>query len=45
MLLTTISQPRTPGTLARPVVSMVFTEPPPPEPSIMRISGTRNWLA
>ena len=36
---------RTPGTLARPVVSIVLTEPPPPEPSIMRIIGTRNWLA
>ena len=45
MFCTTISQPRTPGTLARPVVSMVLTEPPPPEPSIMRISGTRYWLA
>jgi hypothetical protein len=45
MFRTTHSQPRTPGTLARPVVSMVFTEPPPPEPSIMRTSGTRYWLA
>ncbi len=24
---------------------MVFTEPPPPDPSIMRTSGTRYWLA
>ena len=45
MLLTTHSQPATPGTLARPVVSMVFTEPPPPEPSTMRISGSRSSLA
>jgi aryl-alcohol dehydrogenase (NADP+) len=33
MLATTHSQPSTAGTLARPVVSMVLTEPPPPEPS------------
>ena len=31
--------------LSWPVVSIVLTEPPPPEPSIMRISGTRYWLA
>ena len=31
ILSTTSSQPATPGTLARPVVSMVFTDPPPPE--------------
>ena len=34
-----------PGRLARPVVSMVFTEPPPPEPSMSRIMGSRNSLA
>ena len=45
MLATTHSQPATPGTLARPVVSMVLTEPPPPEPSTNRISGRRNSLA
>src|SRR5262245_17548600 len=45
MLLTTISQPDTPGTFARPVVSMVFTEPPPPDPSTRRISGRRSSLA
>ena len=37
--------PTPPGTLARPVVSMVLTEPPPPEPSIMRMSGRRSSLA
>ncbi len=31
-----------PGRLAYPCVSIVLTEPPPPEPSIMRISGRRN---
>ena len=45
MLLTTHSQPETPGTLARPVVSMVLTEPPPPEPSTRRMSGSRSSLA
>src|SRR3990167_1472634 len=45
MFCTTHSQPLTPGTLARPGVSMVFTEPPPPEPSIIRTTGTRYWLA
>ena len=34
-----------PGRLARPVVSMVFTEPPPPEPSISRMIGMRNSAA
>ena len=45
MFSTTSSQPETPGTLARPVVSMVLTEPPPPEPSTMRMSGRRSALA
>jgi hypothetical protein len=45
MLLTTHSQPETPGTLARPVVSIVFTEPPPPEPSTRRMSGSLSSLA
>src|SRR5262245_40544699 len=45
MLSTTVSQPLTPGTLARPVVSMVLTEPPPPEPSTSRIKGRRISLA
>ncbi len=45
MLLTTHSQPETPGTLARPVVSMVLTEPPPPEPSTSRIRGRRSSFA
>ncbi len=45
MLLTTHSQPDTPGTLARPVVSIVFTDPPPPEPSTSRIRGSRSSLA
>ena len=44
-LATTHSQPATPGTLARPVVSMVLTEPPPPEPSTNRIRGSRSSLA
>jgi hypothetical protein len=30
-----------PGRLAWPRVSIVFTDPPPPEPSIMRINGRR----
>jgi hypothetical protein len=34
-----------PGRLARPVVSIVLTDPPPPEPSISRMSGMRNWVA
>ena len=34
-----------PGRLARPVVSMVLTEPPPPEPSISRMIGMRNCAA
>ena len=34
-----------PGRLARPVVSIVFTEPPPPEPSISRMIGMRNSAA
>ena len=37
---TTNSQPATPGTFARPVVSIVLTEPPPPEPSTRRINGS-----
>src|SRR5262245_59159160 len=37
--------PRPPGRLARPVVSMVLTEPPPPEPSMMRTMGSRNCAA
>ena len=34
-----------PGRLARPVVSIVFTDPPPPEPSISRMIGMRNSAA
>ena len=34
-----------PGRLARPVVSMVLTEPPPPEPSISRMIGMRKCAA
>ena len=34
-----------PGRLARPVVSIVFTDPPPPEPSISRMIGMRNCAA
>ena len=34
--------PSPPGRLARPVVSMVLTEPPPPEPSMMRTIGRRS---
>src|SRR5437660_8167737 len=34
-----------PGRLAAPLVSMVFTEPPPPEPSISRIIGRRKSCA
>src|SRR5450756_1983597 len=34
-----------PGRLAAPLVSMVFTEPPPPEPSMMRIMGRRKSCA
>ena len=34
-----------PGRFARPVVSMVLTDPPPPEPSISRMIGMRNWVA
>ena len=45
MLATTHSQPSTAGTLARPVVSMVLTEPPPPEPSTSRMSGSRSSCA
>ncbi len=36
---------RPPGRLARPVVSIVFTDPPPPEPSISRTIGMRNSAA
>ena len=45
MFSTTHSQPLTPGTFERPSVSMVLTEPPPPEPSTMRTSGRRSWFA
>src|SRR5882672_1283413 len=34
-----------PGRLAAPLVSMVFTEPPPPEPSLMRLIGSRKSCA
>src|ERR1700732_5643505 len=34
-----------PGRLAAPLVSMVFTEPPPPEPSINRMIGRRKSCA
>src|SRR6185312_7730823 len=34
-----------PGRLAAPLVSMVFTEPPPPEPSMMRMMGRRKSCA
>ena len=37
--------PTPPGRLARPLVSIVFTEPPPPEPSMMRTIGRRNSAA
>src|SRR5712672_1747960 len=37
--------PMPPGRLAAPLVSMVFTEPPPPEPSISRIIGRRKSCA
>src|SRR5262245_507118 len=37
--------PSPPGRLARPEVSMVLTEPPPPEPSMMRTIGNRSWPA
>src|SRR5258707_2011997 len=37
--------PMPPGRLAAPLVSMVFTEPPPPEPSISRIIGSRKSCA
>src|SRR5258707_9101880 len=37
--------PIPPGRLAAPLVSMVFTEPPPPEPSMMRIIGRRKSCA
>ena len=45
MLRTASSQPARPGTLARPVVSIVFTEPPPPDPSTSRTSGMRRSCA
>ena len=38
------SLPTPPGRLARPVVSMVLTEPPPPEPSMMRTIGEPELL-
>src|SRR5262245_50519435 len=34
-----------PGRLAAPLVSMVFTEPPPPEPSMIRMMGRRKSCA
>src|SRR6516225_4607177 len=34
-----------PGRLAAPLVSMVFTEPPPPEPSMIRMIGRRKSCA
>src|SRR5271169_2852343 len=37
--------PMPPGRLAAPLVSMVFTEPPPPEPSISRMIGRRKSCA
>src|SRR5246500_4584123 len=37
--------PSWPGRLERPLVSMVFTEPPPPEPSMMRMIGRRKSCA
>src|SRR6476620_4326390 len=37
--------PTPPGRLAAPLVSIVFTEPPPPEPSISRIIGKRKSCA
>ena len=37
--------PMPPGRLDAPVVSMVLTEPPPPEPSMMRTMGSRNSAA
>src|SRR5215216_1180430 len=37
--------PTPPGRLAAPRVSMVFTEPPPPEPSITRMIGRRKSCA
>ena len=37
--------PTPPGRLAAPLVSMVFTEPPPPEPSITRMIGRRKSCA
>ena len=37
--------PTPPGRLAAPLVSIVFTEPPPPEPSITRMIGRRKSCA
>ena len=37
--------PTPPGRLAAPLVSMVFTEPPPPEPSMTRMIGSRKSCA
>src|SRR5664279_5417128 len=37
--------PMPPGRLAAPLVSMVLTEPPPPEPSISRMMGRRKSCA
>src|SRR5581483_7425839 len=34
-----------PGRLAAPLVSIVFTDPPPPEPSMMRMIGRRKSCA
>src|SRR5712671_2528266 len=37
--------PTPPGRLAAPLVSIVFTEPPPPDPSITRMIGSRKSCA
>ncbi len=37
--------PTPPGRLAAPLVSMVLTEPPPPEPSMTRMIGSRKSCA
>src|SRR5690242_1412460 len=37
--------PTPPGRLAAPRVSIVFTDPPPPEPSMMRMIGRRKSCA
>ena len=40
ILSTTKFQPSTSGTFALPVVSIVLTDPPPPEPSTILIKGS-----